>query len=95
MAKRVSNAIAATAHGTEEDDVELATAVPHRWQYLAPGVSGASHALQLALPTGDPQLGQYRPVAAAPQRGQTDGLELGDDMVPKATHRGIGWQRKG
>src|SRR5439155_19839752 len=60
-ATRATSAIPATGHGRtdeklrESEDCDEAPAragVPHRWQYFAPGVSGASHAAHLAPARG-------------------------------------------
>src|SRR5829696_5547744 len=46
------------------------TAVPQRWQNLAPAESADPHAAHTAPSRGTPQLAQNRPLAAAPQLGQ-------------------------
>ena len=52
------------------------TAAPQRWQNLAPGLSSAAQAEQVAPASGAPQLEQYLPVAAAPQEEQ--GVDCGE-----------------
>jgi hypothetical protein len=42
---------------------------PQRWQNLAPGVSGAPHAAQVAPASGAAQFEQNFPVAEAPHEG--------------------------
>ena len=67
------SAIAVTAHGSKvalrpSMGDAAPTAVPHRWQNLAPAVSDERHAAQSAPSNGAPQSAQNRPpVDAAPQ----------------------------
>jgi len=75
MAKSARKASAATIHGSElvfvsRGVVVVPTAVPQRWQNLAPGLSGAAHDAQGAPASGAPQFAQYRPLAAVPQEAQ-------------------------
>jgi len=66
------------------------TAVPQRWQNLAPGLSSAAQAEQVAPASGAPQLEQYLPVGAAPQEGQVVDCsgEVGDAIGLKILRRG-------
>jgi hypothetical protein len=70
-----TSAIAATPQGSEVDNVvrgAVAAApagVPHRWQNLAPGVSGAEHAPHVAPASDAPQFEQNLPTVSAPQVG--------------------------
>jgi hypothetical protein len=66
------------------------TAVPQRWQNLAPALSSAAHEMQVAPASGAPQLAQYLPVAAAPHVGQAaveSDEERGDVMRLKIVGR--------
>ena len=74
IAKSARNANAATIHGSELDfdsrtGAAAPTAVPQRWQNLAPALSSAEHAAQVAPARGEPQLAQYRPLPSAPHEG--------------------------
>jgi hypothetical protein len=89
MANSARKANAATIQGSELDFDSRAgaaapTAVPQRWQNFAPALSSVEQAAHVAPASGDPQLAQYRPVAAAPHEGQVvDGDaegETGDGM---------------
>jgi hypothetical protein len=72
-----TRAIAAMAQGREDEKlrgsaaavVAAPTAVPQRWQYLAPGLSEAPHAAHGAEATLAPHDEQNLPVASAPQFG--------------------------
>jgi hypothetical protein len=65
-ATSATSAMAATPHGSAEEKLRWSadaaapdpTAVPHRWQNFAPGVSAAPHAAQVAPPNDAPQFGQ-------------------------------------
>ena len=85
-----TSAIPATAHGSAvfqpRSDSATAgavapTSVPQRWQYFAPGVSGALHATHCAPASAAPQLEQNLPDAGCPHDGQ--GAKVGDDMTRK------------
>ena len=76
-----TSASAATAHGSAPAipragvPVVAPAGVPQRWQYRAPGVSGAEHVAHSAPASAVPQLEQNRPAETAPQEGQVVGEE--------------------
>ena len=76
MAINASSAMAATDQGKAVDipvgrAAGLPAGVPHRWQNLAPGVSGARQAAHAAPCRGAAQFAQKFPVPSVPQLGQT------------------------
>ncbi len=89
IANSARKASAATIQGSELDFDSRAgaaapTAVPQRWQNLAPALSSAEQATHVAPASGEPQLAQKRPLAMAPHEGQVAGGdgegETGDVM---------------
>jgi hypothetical protein len=71
-----------TIHGSADFTLGVvATDAPQWWQNRAPGVSGCSHAAQLAPERAAPQLAQKCPDAAALQRGHVE--ESGELMTGK------------
>lgn len=81
-----TSASAATAHGSAaaiprvRASAVAPAAVPQRWQYRAPAVSGVEQVAHSAPASAVPQLEQNRPVATAPQVGQVAG-EDGEGTV--------------
>src|SRR5688500_1888591 len=77
IAKSARKARAATIHGSGLVVVGVRTAAaapagaPQRWQNFAPTDSSAPHETHVAPARGEPQLAQKRPLASAPQVGQT------------------------
>lgn len=61
--------------------------VPQRWQNLAPAVSGAPHALQVAPASDAPQLEQNRPLAGLPQDVQVPDESAGAGEAGEAMQR--------
>jgi hypothetical protein len=65
-------------------------AVPQRWQNFAPGVRIVAQAAQRAPASGEPQLAQNCPLAAAPQPGQGAEPGAGAELLEEGTvMRGI------
>ena len=82
--------MAATAHGSALPPPRAGAAalprapaaVPHRWQNLAPAVSGARQAAQVAPCSDAPQFAQKCPPPAVPQLGQVaEPVEPGEPVV--------------
>lgn len=93
MANSARNASAATIHGSGFVLVSRVaaappTGAPQPWQNFVPGLSSAEHEAQVVPNSGEPQLAQKRPLAAAPQEGQVveEAFE-GSDVISLKLHR--------